>query len=336
MLATARNETEPASAGEPSEWDKLDIPRYRDLWSRFNPLCPLPEPDDQVVCRMLEDTSRAAGIRVTDAEALARSNDRTFGNIVANLQRARANGTGLTAANFQPMLAGTWVKHFEDADSRSRYARKVFGAVSLLRVLGAPLTVEAVTEMAVRIEPVPSRWARPMPIERWRARREVQRLTQTANILHPRDGQIEASGEWEAGPRHAAAAADFIIALSRHSPEAAEQYLLPMGQSDLMLGYFDLAVTLCTRALELNPEAWYGQGKAFAGTEDFGRAIESYRASLTYRSDSFWAWYDLGLAQKESATSRRRPSASGGPSCCAPATTRHRSPGRGRCAAAAT
>ncbi len=44
--------------------------------------------------------------------------------------------------------------------------------------------------------------------------------------------------------------------------------LLRVGQSALMLGHFDHAVTIYTRALELNREdaqAWYGQGKAFAG-----------------------------------------------------------------------
>jgi hypothetical protein len=138
VLATARDETGAASSGEPSEWDKLDIPRYRELWDCFEPLRPLPKPDDQVVRRMLEDTSRAANVQVTDAESLARSNDRTFGNIVANLQRARANGTGLTPANFQDTLKGTWRKRFEDAVQHSPHACKVFGAVSLLRALGAP------------------------------------------------------------------------------------------------------------------------------------------------------------------------------------------------------
>ncbi len=72
------------------------------------------------------------------------------------------------------------------------------------------------------------------------------------------------------------------------------------GQSALMLGHFDHAVTIYTRALELNREdaqAWYGQGKAFAGMGDFSRAVESYRASLDRASNFFWAWYDLGLTQ---------------------------------------
>ena len=76
--------------------------------------------------------------------------------------------------------------------------------------------------------------------------------------------------------------------------------LLRVGQSALMLGYFDQAVAIYSRALELNHEdaqAWYGQGKAFAGMGEFSRAVESYRASLERASDFFWAWYDLGLAQ---------------------------------------
>jgi len=302
VLATARDEREPASSGEPSEWDKLDMPRYRELWHRFEPLRPLPDPDDEVVRRMLEETSLAANIPVTDAEILARANDRTFGNIVANLQRARANGTELTPENFNDTLQGTWRERFEDAVRRNPHVREVFGAVSLLRALGAPLTVDSVTEMAVRIEPVPSPWARPLPLERWRSRREVRRLAQTADILRPRDGQIEASGPWNVERRHVAAAADFVIALSRRHPEEAGSCLLDVGRSALMRGHFELAVTIYTRALELNPEdaqAWYGRGKAFASMGDFGRAVESYQASLGRRSDFFWAWYDLGLAQSE-------------------------------------
>ena len=303
VLATARNEEVPASSGEPSEWDKLDMPHYRELWDRFEPLQPLPDPDDEVVRHMLEETSLAANIPVTDAEVLARANDRTFGNIVANLQRARANGTELTPENFQDTLQGTWRERFEDAVRRNPHVREVFGAVLLAaRARRSALTVDSVTEMAVRIEPVPSPCARPMPLGRWRARREVRRLTQTAEILNPRDGQIEASGPWDVEPRHVAAAADFVVAFSRRRPEEAGPYLLRVGRSALMLGHFDLAVTIYTRALELNPEnahAWYGRGKAFAGMGDFSRAVRSYRESLDRVSDFFWAWYDLGLAQSE-------------------------------------
>lgn len=89
-------------------------------------------------------------------------------------------------------------------------------------------------------------------------------------------------------------------AITTHTTSGGD--LLHVGGSALVLGHFDLAVTIYTRALELNPEdaqAWYGQGKAFAGMGDFSRAVESYRASLDRVSDFFWAWYDLGLAQLE-------------------------------------
>lgn len=300
VLATARDEETPASPGELSEWDKLNVPRYRELWARFEPLIPLPEPDDQVVRCMLEDTSRAANVPVSDAEALARSNDRTFGNIVANLQRARANGTGLTPANFQGTLQGTWRKRYEDAVQHSPLAREVFGAVSVLRALGAPLTVDSVAELAVLMGPVPSRWTQPLPVQRWRARREVRRLAQAADILRPRDGQIEASGEWEVEPHHVAAATAHVVALSRRHPATAGPHLLHVGRAALMLGHFDTAVTAYARALELNSDdaqAWYGQGKAFAGAGEFARAVECYRGSLDRVSDFYWAWYDLGTAQ---------------------------------------
>jgi tetratricopeptide (TPR) repeat protein len=98
---------------------------------------------------------------------------------------------------------------------------------------------------------------------------------------------------------------DAIALLDRHGDTVPLALLRRTADAAALTtgtGQADEAVTLYTRALQLNPEdaqAWYGRGKGFASMGDFGHAVESYRASLDRVSDFFWAWYDLGLAQLE-------------------------------------
>lgn len=300
VLATARSERMPESSDEPSEWDKLEFDRYRAMWDRFEPFYHLPEPDDRAVRAMLETTSRAAGIEIVNSPAIVQGNDRTFGNIVANLQRAHVNKTALTPANFQNTLHGTWKKRYEDAVKRHPLAAVVFEAIAVLRAVGAPLTADSVVGLVVRLHRGPV-WTK--AFLSWRARREVLRLIQDAGILHPRDGQIEASGHGRVEPRQITAVAAQMMSRSRRDPAETTLCLDRIGAAALMLGDFTLADRVYGHALEVNGEdgqAWYGRGKALAEQGDHRRAIECYRQALDRVSDFYWAWYDLGRSQYRS------------------------------------
>ncbi|MFM7882600.1 MAG: ATP-binding protein, partial [Microcystis panniformis] len=133
VIATARDEKEPESPGQPSEWDKLQWDKYPELWERFQ-LVKLPSPEDGAIVELLQDTIPQTNIKAeTDYSSIAACNDSTFRNVVENLVRLENRQLPLNPANYQATLRGNWQKRYQDAIKRDNLAKYIYAAVDLLR-----------------------------------------------------------------------------------------------------------------------------------------------------------------------------------------------------------
>ncbi len=192
ILATTRDERTPQYEGEPAEWDKLEWKRYPELWERFA-LYELPEPDPDVAADLLSESGQAAGVRVEDAEALARRNDGTLRNLVENLRRAANPERGLpalTPENFVDTLRGTWEARYHRAIEHHPEAKFIYQSAALLRRYDFPLSKYTILPVARALMGDRHWWRKGLPL--WRAWHYLERHE---NITTPRDGQLEIAKE---------------------------------------------------------------------------------------------------------------------------------------------
>jgi tetratricopeptide (TPR) repeat protein len=192
VVATARNERNRPVDDLPSEWEKLGIEKYKELWGRFE-LYELPAPENRAVSELLAAAAQAAGIKTEGRLAeIAETNDRTFRNPVENLERLRNQRAALTMDTFVPTMRGTWESRYLAV--RKRYgvtAAQLYDGVDLLRQVRVPLRERSVL-VAAQMVAGGRGW------QRWWQLRKLgqvlKALEKSERILEPRDGQIEAKG----------------------------------------------------------------------------------------------------------------------------------------------
>jgi tetratricopeptide (TPR) repeat protein len=287
VIATARDETEPERAGEPSEWDKLEFDRFP-LWKRFHHH-ELPKPDDDAIVDLLRDTAPKVNMDITleDRVRIARSNDRTFRNIVQNLSDASVEQRSLTPQTFTPTLSGTWDKHYQRAIGKHPAAIYVYDAIDLLRQTGIalyPFTVLPTARLLVSKHWLHHR-LKHRPIHR-----VLQYLVAKEDILHPQDGQIEAKSRSVDVDPYLPALTELVLKLSDRYPQALQESLLNFGSEIAKREQFQQALICFDQLLKLTPNssaAWDWRGYSLHYLERYEEAIDNYDRSLKLKSDDY-------------------------------------------------
>ncbi len=125
----------------PAIGSSLSIEKYKEFWQRFD-CYELPQPENQAVEGMLTAAASAAGVEIEgDLAEIARTNDQTFGNPVANLERLKNEGERLSIDTFQPTLGGSWQRRYQTAKEQyGPIADYLYDSVDLLRQLNVSLT----------------------------------------------------------------------------------------------------------------------------------------------------------------------------------------------------
>ncbi len=192
VLATARDEKVNVFESEQSEWEKLEIEKYSELWKGFR-FYDLPIPSNDVVAKFIKETSNQIKIKVIDENTIAHLNDGTFLNIVENLRIAHNNKPPLAKENFRNTLKGTWEKCYRDNIKLFQTGKYIYDAVDLLRLRGFDLNQDVIARVVKII--IRSSLAFPRRFRYYfLVNKELKQLIQLENITQPRDGQIEAKG----------------------------------------------------------------------------------------------------------------------------------------------
>jgi tetratricopeptide (TPR) repeat protein len=191
VVATARNE-KTSEFEEPSEWNKLSWAKYTTLWEKFK-LIDLPEPDNIAEEKLLAESAKKAEIFVSSVALpiLAERNDGTFRNLVENLHSSRSEGFKLSPENFRDTLKGTWRKRYQKAIQKYPETKEIYDAIELLRTVGVQIEFSTVRRVAAII--ANGNILHQVKFKR-RCLSALRELSKAENILHPRDGQIEAKG----------------------------------------------------------------------------------------------------------------------------------------------
>ena len=335
VVMTARNEQERQPNETKSQWEKLEIERreYADFWRRFEQYELLP-PEDEAAAKMVVATAAKANVPIAQADLvqIARTNNRTFRNLVVNLELAKKKGKALTAENFEPTMQGTWELRYRNALKLDKAAGKlIYDAVDLLRQTGVvlhPLTVMAGVKLLCNATDWQWFW------QQRRVGQVLNRLVQSERILEPRDGQIEAKGDllkvdgylallsqsmpsqlplqlqisswWgialAAYERKAYGAALESVCKLIERPTGAEFDALIRGlQGNVLyeLGRYQEAIAAFDAALAIKPdyhEAFYNKGVALSALGCTEEAIAAYDAALAIKSDYHKAFSNKGNA----------------------------------------
>ena len=191
VIATVRNETFTEYEGEPSEWDKLQVDRYKAFWDRFAKF-ELLEPENRIIAHVLNVAATNSGIDFIKDELpiIAAHNDGTFANAIENLRSARNNRESLSIENYRDTLKGTWERRYQEAVRRHHNSIYIYQAVALLREARIDLFPSTVIPIARLL--ISNNLLRQV-IFSWAVHRAFNYLLRNENILTPRDGQIEAS-----------------------------------------------------------------------------------------------------------------------------------------------
>ncbi len=297
VLATARNETTPhlEKPDDLTEWDKLAIEKYPKLWRGFHHY-ELPEPQDQVIVELLQDTSNVGkvSIKSDDSLSIAKCNDGTFRNIVENLRTARANGHFLTQENFIPTLSGTWTARYQRVKARYPFTAPVlYDAVALLRALGISLEPFAVVDTARMISHC--RWWHP---RWWRISHTLNKLKVRERLLEPRDGQIEAKSNLLEPAKYAIRLWPLLEKWVNRQPEVMEKSLWRFSILTATQKCFQASLLSFNALLKFKPNdptIWLFRGDVLWALGRKEDAIVSYQTVLKYEPDSPIAWNDRGL-----------------------------------------
>ena len=331
VLATARSEETSDQPNMPSEKEKLEFNAFPAFWQRFNHYL-LPEPDNQAIVDLLEDTVPRAGIRAEEADysRIADKNDQTFRNVVENLVTVENREQTLSYANFRGTLQGTWKDRYRKAIEKYPAARFVYDAVELLRATNVELCTFAVAptaRMLVGGNIVQQLWLY------WRIWQALHYLIRSERILQPRDGQIEAKGnpltaenyipqlakivpkllnkkrlsflssvgrfgEVCFGLGHYQSALDCFMQVTKFNPTADRAWFY-RGYSQSKLGLKKSAITSYERAIALDPSfewSWNNCGVCLASLGQMQEALKHYNEALKINPENHKAWSNRGLA----------------------------------------
>ncbi len=296
VIATARDEKEPESPGQPSEWDKLQWDKYPELWNRFH-LVKLPSPEDGAIVELLQDTIPQTNIKAeTDYSSIAACNDSTFRNVVENLVRLDNRQLPLNPANYQATLRGNWQKRYQDAIKRDTLAKYIYAAVDLLRQCNVslePFIVEPTARFIAKGNMWQQLWYR------WKIKQSLADLIARENILEPRDGQIEAKGKQVELNDYLRPLKQLIWQLFKQKPEKMLPSLAGFTLKLYELNRYRDALKGFNRLVSLLPQwedGWFYQGTTFYYLEQYQEAIASYDRALEIKPDYHEAWNNRGWA----------------------------------------
>ena len=296
VIATARDEKEPESPGQPSEWDKLQWNKYPELWERFQ-LVKLPSPEDGAIVELLQDTIPQTNIKAeTDYSSIAACNDSTFRNVVENLVRLDNRQLPLNPANYQATLRGNWQKRYQDAIKRDTLAKYIYAAVDLLRQCNVslePFIVEPTARFIAKGNMWQQLWYR------WKIKQSLADLIARENILEPRDGQIEAKGKQVELNDYLRLLKQLIWQLFKQKPEEMLPSLAGFTLKLYELNRYRDALKGFNRLVSLLPQwedGWFYRGNTFVYLEQYQEAIASYDRALEIKPDFHEAWYNRGIA----------------------------------------
>jgi tetratricopeptide (TPR) repeat protein len=296
VIATARNEKQSESPGQPSEWDKLQWDKYPQLWRRFQ-VVELPPPEDGAIVELLQDTVPQTQIKsATDYSEIARCNDSTFRNVVENLVRLDNRQLTLNRTNYQATLRGNWEKRYQDAVRRDTLAKYIYAAVDLLRQCDVSLE-PFIVEPTVRFIAKGNIWQQLW--YRWRIKQSLANLIARENILKPRDGQIEAKGRQVELNDYLRPLKQLIWRLSDQKPleilPSLAGFTLKLYElkryPDALQG-FNRLVTFATQW----EGGWFYRGNTYAFLEQYQDAIASYDRAVEFKPDYPEAWNNRGVA----------------------------------------
>ena len=296
VIATARDEKEPESPGQPSEWDKLQWDKYPELWERFQ-LVKLPSPEDGAIVELLQDTIPQTNIKAeTDYSSIAAYNDSTFRNVVENLVRLENRQLPLNPANYQATLRGNWQKRYQDAIKRDNLAKYIYAAVDLLRQCNVslePFIVEPTARFIAKGNMWQQLWYR------WQIKQSLADLIARENILEPRDGQIEAKGKQVELNDYLRPLKQLIWQLFEEKPLEMLPSLAGFTLKLYELKRYQDALKGFNRLVSLLPQwedGWVYRGTTFEHLEQYQEAIASYDRALEIKPDDHEAWTNRGSA----------------------------------------
>jgi tetratricopeptide (TPR) repeat protein len=302
VIATARNETETARSDQRSEWEKLEIKKYRKLWDRFSQYV-LPEPDDGAIVDLLTAVIPKTKIQaqVQDFPLIAQRNDRTFANIVENLTTLQQRKLPLSSESFPETLDRTWRMRYKAAIRRYSQAIHIYDAIGLLRSVDVELKPGVVLAVAAMVSAAMLGRARAwqMPLMRVQLWRSLRFLMRTEHILVPRDGQIEARGHVVAVDRYIPKLQKLLLKLARRKPQEMQNSLMSFAFEIADLGRSHEAKACFDWILQVAPEfdrAWFGQGNVRFDLQDWTGAITSYDKALKLKGEDDQVWFNRGVA----------------------------------------
>jgi len=315
VLAIARNEQDSPTPGKLSEFDKLAWSKYPQLWQRFEAY-EMDEVEDETIIQLFEQvTPNIEGIQATPENfpALARKNDRTFKNVVLNLQKAKDLGLPLTPQNYQGTVRGSWEKLYQVV-KRHEGAQPIYDAVDLLRSLNVELKEFVIVSTAhLMLEgTVWQRWQ-----WKWRIREALPYLIRKG-ILEPRDGQIEGKGysvevgEWI--PR----LTRLLLKLSQQQPGELMFSLRDFAFALYRLERYSQSLDCLNRVMEIaqpsedvalhpNADLEEGQlgkdffflnfevkGNVLFFLERYPESVASYDKAIEFKQNYHAVWYNRG------------------------------------------
>lgn len=298
VIATACNEKTSSTAGEASEWEKLEWDKYyKQWWERFE-VYELPEPDKTAIVQLLSDTAlqTCKEGKQKDYLAIAEKNDGTFTNVVENLRRLYNQGLPLSCSNYSETCQQTFLKRYQDAIKRYPSSRYIYDAIDLLQQLHLPVEIFI-------LEPTAQLLGEENFRHHGKGRQKILRalryLLKTENILHPRRKQIAAKKTKVEVDKYILPLWDLVLKLKDAHPQKTIDSLFYLGCQLLNLNRPQQALACFHAATTLTPEmfdGWFYQGAALQKLGLQEAAITFYDKALAIQSKYYQAWYNRGLA----------------------------------------
>ena len=298
VVATARNERTLQQGEEVSQWEKLGIDKYRKFWTRFDRY-ELSPPEERAVAGVLVETANRAQVSLKQADLaqMVGSSDRTFRNLVENLRGAKSRKETLSVETFSPTMQGTWEDRYRNAKKQySNSAVLIYDAVDLLRRSGVLLHPLAVMS-AVKLLTKANKW------QWWWQQRQISatltKLTQSEDILEPRDGQIEAKGT-------IVSVGAYIEPLAKSLPKELPPQVISLSLWSIACTAYEWQkyrlILSILDFLEQRQEAKFFdrffalRGVALSGLNEKAKALDAYDAAIAISFDDHEAFYNKGNA----------------------------------------
>ena len=317
VLAIARNEQDSPTPGKLSEFDKLAWSKYPQLWQRFEAY-EMAEVEDETIIQLFEQvTPNIEGIQATPENfpALARKNDRTFKNVVLNLQRTKEDlSLPLTPQNYQGTVRGSWEKQYQEVVKRHKGAVPIYDAVDLLRSLNVELKEFVIVSTAHLMlgGTVWQQWQ-----WKWRIREALPYLIRKG-ILEPRDGQIEGKGKSVEVGEWIPRLTRLLLKLSQQQPRELMFSLRGFAFALYRLERYSQSLDCLNRVIEIaqpsedvalrpNADLEEGQLKDFfflnfrvkgdvlSFLERYSESVASYDKAIEFKPNYHEAWSNRGL-----------------------------------------